>query len=76
MDAIVGPAEVDTGVEDVAYDLVLVLQQALEDAFRYQRFAADARAAGDAEVVAFFEELAASDREIAQRTKALLAARW
>lgn len=64
-----------TGERDPVYDLVLVLQQALEDCHRYQCFAGDADA-GDAEVADFFRELADSDRDIAQRAKALLLARW
>ncbi len=67
---------ISTGVDDRTYDLVLVLQQALEDCHRYQCFAGDARAEGDEEVAAFFDELADSDRSIAQRAKALLIARW
>ena len=63
---------ISTGVDDVAYDLILVFQQALEDAHRYGCFAVDARAAGDDEVAAFFDELATSDRDIAQRAKALM----
>jgi hypothetical protein len=66
---------VDTGVDDPDYDLVLVLQQALEDCFRYQHFAADAAGRGDQELVDFFTELADSDREIAARAKRMLAAR-
>ena len=67
---------VDTGTGDVEYDLILVLQQALEDCHRYQCFAGDARSAGDDEVADYFSELAASDREIADRSRALLLARW
>lgn len=67
---------IDTGINDVAYDVVLVLQQALEDCHRYQCFARDARALGDEEVAGFFDELAASDRDIAQRAKELLLRRW
>lgn len=70
------PEGISTGVDDRAYDLVLVLQQALEDCHRYQCFAGDARDAGDEEVAAFFDELAESDASIAQRAKALLLARW
>lgn len=67
---------IDTGTRDAEYDLVLVLQQALEDCHRYQCFAGDARDAGDDEAAGFFDELASSDREIAERTKAMLLARW
>lgn len=64
-----------TGTPDSLYDLILVLQQALEDCVRYQHFAADARNDGDEEIPAFFEELGGSDRDIAERAKRLLAAR-
>ena len=67
--------DIDTGFGDVVYDLILVLQQALEDAHRYACFATDARDAGDDEVASFFDELAASDREIARRSKALMISR-
>ena len=63
---------ITTGIDDVAYDLILVFQQALEDAHRYACFAIDARAADDDEVASFFDELADSDREIAQRAKAMM----
>ena len=68
-------SDVSTGVDDPDYDLVLVWQQALEDCFRYQHFAADAEERGDEELVEFFTELADSDRDIAQRAKRLLFAR-
>lgn len=64
-----------TGTRDGLYDLILVLQQALEDCVRYQHFAVDARADGDDEIADFFDELAESDRDIAERGKRLLAAR-
>ncbi len=68
-------ADVRTGMSDPDYNVVLLLQQALEDCYRYQCFAEDARAAGDEELVALFEELAESDREIAAHVKAILAKR-
>ena len=67
--------DVSTGFDDPDYDLVLVLQQALEDCYRYQHFAADAKERGDAELVDFFTELADSDRDIARRAKRMLVAR-
>jgi hypothetical protein len=69
------PGPTPTGVPDHVYDVVLVLQQALADCYRYQRFADDARAAGDPELVDLFEELAGNDRDLAERLKPLLAAR-
>jgi rubrerythrin len=64
-----------TGTKDPLYDLILVTQQALEDCFRYQHFADDAREGGDRELADLFDELAQNDRELAERTKALLARR-
>lgn len=65
----------DTGTKDPLYNLILLTQQALEDCLRYQHFAADARDGGDDELADWFEELAQSDREIAERGKTMLKAR-
>lgn len=67
--------DVETGTSDPDYNVVLVLQQALEDCYRFQCFAEDARTAGDDELVELFEELAEQDRELAQRVKKILAKR-
>jgi hypothetical protein len=67
--------DVHTGTSDPDYNVVLVLQQALEDCYRYQCFAEDARRADDGELVALFEELAEQDRELAGRVKSILARR-
>ena len=64
-----------TGTKDPLYDLILVTQQALEDCFRYQHFADDAREGGDDELADLFEELATQDRELADRLKGILAKR-
>lgn len=64
-----------TGTKDPLYDLILVTQQALEDCFRYQHFADDAREGDDTELADLFDELAEKDRDLAERTKAILAAR-
>lgn len=66
---------VDTGETDPHYDLILVLQQALEDCFRYAHFAEDARAGGDEELAELFEELTDQDRDLAARLKKMLKAR-
>ena len=68
-------AEIDTGVSDSTYDLVVLLQQALEDCARYQHFARDARADGDGELALFFDELALNDHGVAARARHLLVAR-
>lgn len=67
---------VDTGVSDAEYDLILVLQQALEDCHRYAHFAADARSAGDDELADLFDELTQQDRELAARLRAIAARRF
>lgn len=67
--------DAETGLPDHVYDLVLLLQQAASDVVRYSAFAEDARAAGDHELVEWFDELAASDREIVSRARRLLAER-
>ena len=67
--------DVSTGTSDPVYNVVLVLQQALEDCYRFQCFAEDARRAGDDELVDLFEELAGQDRELAERVKKILARR-
>ena len=66
------PATKATGTPDALYDLILVLQQALEDCVRYQHCADDARREGDDELAGFFDELAQSDAEISQRAQGLL----
>lgn len=66
---------VDTGTRDPDYDLIVVLQQALEDCHRYAHFAQDARDHGDAELAELFDELTENDRALAARLKRLLASR-
>lgn len=65
----------ETGFDDPTYDLVVLLQQALEDCWRYRRFAEDARRIGDDEVADLFDELADNDRQVVDRARALLASR-
>lgn len=68
-------AQPDTGTPNHVYDLIVTLQRALEDAWRFEHFADDADDAGDDELADFFRELADSDRDIAARCQALLGAR-
>ena len=67
--------DVRTGTTDPDYNLILVLQQALEDAYRFECFADDARRADDDELVDLFDELATQDRELAERLKGILSKR-
>jgi ferritin-like metal-binding protein YciE len=66
---------VETGESDATYDLIFVLQQALEDCYRYAQFAQDAREAGDEELAGVFDELVQQDRDLARKLRALLKAR-
>jgi hypothetical protein len=66
---------IETGVSSSTYDLVVLLQQALEDCERYQHFARDARADDDEELAGFFDELALNDHGVAARARYMLAAR-
>jgi hypothetical protein len=68
--------DVDTGVSDPEYDLILVLQQALADCHRYAHFAEDARLAGDDELASLFDELSQQDRELAARLRGIARKRF
>jgi hypothetical protein len=67
--------DIDTGLADHVYDIVLLLQQAASDVVRYERFAEDADRAQDTELASWLRELADSDREIVTRASAMLTAR-
>lgn len=62
----------DTDLPDHIYDLTLLLQQAAEDARRYEAFAEDARVAGDDELAGWCAELADSDRQVVARASHML----
>jgi hypothetical protein len=64
-----------TGTADEQYDLVSVLYHALQGGETSDQYLADARSAGDDELVAFFQEVQDEDRHRAERAKQLLAAR-
>lgn len=65
----------DTGLPDHLYDLTLLLQQAAEDAHRYEAFSRDARAAGDDDLADWCAELSASDRDVVATATRMLAER-
>jgi hypothetical protein len=73
--AISDPSTIEAGISNSTYDLVVLLQQALEDCARYQHFARDARDDGDDELADYFEELAVNDHGVAARARQLLARR-
>lgn len=64
-----------TGLPDHIYDLTLLLQQAAEDARRYEAFSRDARAAGDGALADWCAELAESDRDVVATATRMLAER-
>ena len=68
-------SETETGTKNVTYDLVSVLYHALQGAETYAVYARDAHSRGDALLGEFFEQVQAEMKQIAQRCKALLAAR-
>ena len=74
-DALVGGGDegVFTGTRDPIYDLVSVLYHALQGAETSLVYAGDAAFADDPELVAFFAEVQAQDRQRAAGAKRLLA---
>jgi hypothetical protein len=65
----------ETGVPDHVYDLVLLLQKAVDDVTLAARCASDARTADDEELAQWCESLAATGREVVTRARSMLAAR-
>jgi hypothetical protein len=61
-----------TGTRDEHYNLVSVLYHALHGAENTERYAADAEAAGDERLTAFFRETQAVQSQVAERAKGLL----
>lgn len=61
-----------TGTSDPVYNLVSVLYHALQGAQTTVIYTDDAAYSGDAELVDFFAEIQAQDRDRAERAKALL----
>ena len=61
-----------TGTRDEHYNLVSVLYHALHGAENSDRYAADAEAAGDERLAAFFRETQVMHTRVAERAKGLL----
>ncbi len=66
------PSEGTTGTRDEHFDLISVLYHALQGADACGRYAADAEAAGNERLAAFFGEAQASQRSLAGRAKGML----
>jgi hypothetical protein len=67
--------QIETGLSNSVYNLVLLLQQAASDVVRYEAFAEDAVEESDSELAEWLRELAASDREIVDRAQRMLRSR-
>jgi hypothetical protein len=65
----------ETGAKDKHYNLTSVLYHALQGGENYDQYISDAEAEGDDELVQYFQDVQAEERNRAQRAKALLAAR-
>ena len=66
------PGEQTTGTRDEHYDLIAVLYHALHSAENCDIYAADAEAAGEDELAAFFREAQDAQTQLAERAKGLL----
>jgi len=64
--------EMSSGARDEHYDLVSVLYHALHGADNCERYAHDAQAAGDKDLVVFFREAQGMQAQLAERAKGLL----
>ncbi len=64
-----------TGTRDVTYDLVSVLNHALQAADACEQYLQDARETGERELEAFLRHCQAQQRGLAERAKNLLTAR-
>jgi hypothetical protein len=64
--------EQKTGTPNPVYDIVSVMYHALQGAETYDRYITDAEQRGDDELVAFFRDVQARNREVAQKAKELV----
>lgn len=65
----------ETGEQDTSYNLISVLYHALQAAETYGQYIEDAEDNDDDELVRMFEQVRASQMDIAERAKRLLASR-
>jgi len=65
-------ADTSTGFSDLTFDLVSVQYHALQGGQTYDQYIADAREAGQDEVVEFFTQVQQQDAERARRCHELL----
>lgn len=67
--------QASTGASNVTYDLVSSLYHELETAATTEQYIRDAQAAGDTELVNFFQKVIQDHRQCAQQAQQLLAQR-
>ncbi|HEX8181486.1 MAG TPA: hypothetical protein VF525_18235 [Pyrinomonadaceae bacterium] len=67
------PASVNTGTQDVTYNLLSVIYHALQGAETYEQYISDAEEKGQPEVAQFFREVRDENTKRAERGKQLLA---
>lgn len=65
-----------TGIRDTTYDLVAVLDNALQGGWAAAKYARDAEDAGKSEIAQFFRDVQDEERRRADRAKALLQKQW
>lgn len=75
MDEFNREAEKYTGISNVTFDLMSVLTNTLEAIPALEHYKADARQAGDTEVLSLFEEIERHGRESVDKLSKLLAKR-
>lgn len=72
MTSVIDKTQCSTGTPNEQYDLMSVVYHALEGAVTYEQYIEDAKAAGDNELVSFFEELKDNNCQMANKAKKLL----
>lgn len=75
MASVTDKTQCNTGTKNEQYDLISVVYHALEGAVTYDQYIEDAKAAGDNELMSFFEELQSNNCKMAEKAKQLLKTR-
>lgn len=72
MTSTIDKTKCETGTKNEQYDLISIVYHALEGAVTYEQYIEDAKAAGDEELMNFFEEVQANNCQMAEKAKQLL----
>jgi len=65
----------DSPVKDKNYNLVTVLQQSLENAYRLETYVQDAQQDGDQELTEFFQKIQSNNQQAGEMARQMLAQR-